>query len=78
MQALGGNRGDGWRKEQEEKLKLLEEEKIRKLGDGPHGGVLITGNNGDTYSYKNSHFYVQGFNEISAELWTGKQGFAPR
>jgi hypothetical protein len=78
VQALGGNRGDGWRKEQEEKLKLLEEEKIRKLGDGPHGGVLITGNNGDTYSYKNSHFYVQGFNEISAELWTGKQGFAPR
>jgi hypothetical protein len=77
VQAMGGNRGDNWRKNEAEKLKLLEEEKIRLLGDGPHGGVLITGNNGDTYSYKNSHFYVQGF-DATLDGWTGKQGFAPR
>ena len=41
-------------------LRLEEEERIRLLGNGPHGGQIVIAGNGDTYQNSATHYYVVG------------------
>ena len=56
-----------------EKLRLEEEERIRLLGNGPHGGQIVIAGNGDTYQNSATHYYVVGAADNSINR---KNGFA--